>query len=546
MKKIITTTLLLMITFISNLSATTFTFNGIGNWNDSTKWSPYMPVFSPHVNFYQDDTIVINGECLVISADFLTMNQDLTYFINGKLVNNGELYVMGRLNITATGSIINNYKFILSKAAWFADGFSDNKLNNSGLIENNASMELYFRNPNFINNGILRNDSTLYILGNIINNNSIENAGWFETISDFEYFDLDSEMMLTGYINADIINNGLITNSGIINSGSKIENHSKIISNDGYMSGYGRGTAFLNYDTIIGKQHSGSLTNFGFISPGFSEFDTDTLFTGTYGINNLGVINMEINSSTDFDVIEFQYGENLSSISGMNIIFNPNFTPSITDTFTLVYALNAGPSPFKMARNNMTIQAPPVGFIWKVIYETQAMKLTLVPSTALPYENLTFKAIQKANQVELNWNVTSIENTATFEIERANDNNQFIMIGQINGSEKLDYSFIDSKPNVGINQYRLKAIDIDGKYNYSEIIKIDFTTLKNEIINTLVEDNLYINMNAEETIAIFNQTGQGVFNQQIKDGQTKIPLSHLSKGIYFVQTQNATYKILKL
>lgn len=545
MKQILTTALLLMFTFISNLSANTLTFNGNGNWNDPTKWSPNKPTSYPSYNIYNQDTVIINGNCTINELDSISIAQDITYIINGSLTNNSNYnFLMGTIIIDINGTFTNNNNFTLIFTYLGTDGHPINRFINYGNVINNGFMDLQTINNTIYNWGVISNTSTLNILGNIININIIDNQGTIETIGGYYFFGRDTTEDVPLLVNADIINEGLITNSGNISSESKIENHSKIVANGGDFSSYGR--QFFNYDTIVGKLHTGYLINLGVLSPGFSEFDTDTMFFHNYGLSNQNIINIDINSATDYDVIQLDYGNNLSQLAGIVITFNPNFIPSITDTFTLVYALNAGPNPLKLSRNNMALPIPPIGYIWKVMYEPLAVKLALEISSALPYENLTFKAFQKANSVELNWNVTSIENVATFEIERADENNQFVTIGKVDGSDKLDYSFIDSKPNIGIIQYRLKSIDLNGKSQYSKVVTIDFTKLSKEIINTLVENTLFMNIEEETELNVINSNGERVFSFKVNKGDTSISLSQLTAGIYFIKTDNSTYKIVKL
>ncbi len=67
-----------------------------------------------------------------------------------------------------------------------------------------------------------------------------------------------------------------------------------------------------------------------------------------------------------------------------------------------------------------------------------------------------------------------------FEIERSvNDNNNFVTVGFVDGkgssTEINYYSFLDNPQVSGANQiyYRLKQVDFDGTFSYSDVISVN-------------------------------------------------------------------------
>jgi len=98
-----------------------------------------------------------------------------------------------------------------------------------------------------------------------------------------------------------------------------------------------------------------------------------------------------------------------------------------------------------------------------------------------PVELTAFSAVLKDNQVNLNW-VTSTEiNNRGFEIERKFMDNVFSTIGFVAGhgttTEEHSYSFIDKNIETGKYFYRLKQIDYDGSYTYTNEIEVDVISL---------------------------------------------------------------------
>ena len=127
---------------------------------------------------------------------------------------------------------------------------------------------------------------------------------------------------------------------------------------------------------------------------------------------------------------------------------------------------------------------------WYVTVEDAQGNITTGPvwsfttDAALPVELASFTAKVNRGAVNLNWETNSEVNNYGFEIERNNKQEvtgeTWKKIGFVNGNGNSNspksYSFIDKTP-LGSSkfQYRLKQIDNDGQYEYSDIIEITFT-----------------------------------------------------------------------
>jgi hypothetical protein len=97
----------------------------------------------------------------------------------------------------------------------------------------------------------------------------------------------------------------------------------------------------------------------------------------------------------------------------------------------------------------------------------------------LPVSLLYFHAAPlNATQALLSWATASETDNAYFEIERSADALHWTQIAQIQGagtsSEQHVYSTIDISPLTGANYYRLRQVDIDGGYTYSDIQEVTF------------------------------------------------------------------------
>ncbi len=103
-------------------------------------------------------------------------------------------------------------------------------------------------------------------------------------------------------------------------------------------------------------------------------------------------------------------------------------------------------------------------------------------NSVVPVELVSFSANVSYNSVTLNWTTASELNNSGFEVERSVISNEvrnlnWQSIGFVNGngttSESHAYSFVDDNLSIGKYTYRLKQIDLDGSFTYSNEIEVD-------------------------------------------------------------------------
>lgn len=178
----------------------------------------------------------------------------------------------------------------------------------------------------------------------------------------------------------------------------------------------------------------------------------------------------------------------------------------------------------------------------------------------LPVELTAFNAIVNQNNVNLIWQTATEINNSGFNIERVeitaeSENPLWENIAFVPGfgttTEPKSYSFTDKKLSAGTYQYRLKQMDYDGTFEYSEIIEISITTPQ--------AFNLYQNypnpFNPSTTISydllsddfvtlkIYDVLGNEIttlINEEQPAGYHKINFnaSTLSSGMYFYSLQS--------
>ena len=100
--------------------------------------------------------------------------------------------------------------------------------------------------------------------------------------------------------------------------------------------------------------------------------------------------------------------------------------------------------------------------------------------TPLPIQLLSFTAEKNKSTVDIKWNTASEINNDYFTVEKSKDAIHFsklvIVPGSGNSNSEKNYAAKDNSPYNGISYYRLKQTDFDGKFEYSNIVAVDFLT----------------------------------------------------------------------
>jgi hypothetical protein len=172
----------------------------------------------------------------------------------------------------------------------------------------------------------------------------------------------------------------------------------------------------------------------------------------------------------------------------------------------------------------------------------------MASTSVLPVELLSFTAIADIEAVKLNWSVGIEDNLSHYEIERSFYGRDFENIGTILARGFSAYTFqdIDIYKN-GQYYYRLKAVDLDGSYEYSTIVNIEFQTsnIEYRIFPNPVSDYLVIeNLEIGEIVQIFNVNGQMVKEFIIQSNSYQWDIDNLPSGTYFMKIGNDIKRLI--
>lgn len=175
---------------------------------------------------------------------------------------------------------------------------------------------------------------------------------------------------------------------------------------------------------------------------------------------------------------------------------------------------------------------------------------------ALPVNLLFFQGKIFDEKVILTWATANEINNDFFEIQKSEDNLNFSSIGQVKGfgnsQHIINYSFDDNFYNNAISYYRIKQVDLDGRFEYSEIFMADNKQTKN------INFNVYPNA-AKNYVVIQNENdNRSILKYSIKDMQGKelysdifsnfvtVDVANLRNGIYIISIYNSNNELLYL
>ena len=194
-------------------------------------------------------------------------------------------------------------------------------------------------------------------------------------------------------------------------------------------------------------------------------------------------------------------------------------------------------------------------FDYNLPVQTNTALTKVVNDLVLPAKLILFVVNKSAKENLLRWSVSEDYNIDYYIIERSNNGRGFINIGKVesseNGNLKNDYSFFDHTPNKSINYYRLKLVDKDRKYSYSDIKSINnITELQINLHPNPVKRNLILDFNSEKEnkilIMVFNSEGKNVLQKSVRlsAGSTTevVNVEKLNAGTYFIKVMNNNYE----
>ncbi len=176
----------------------------------------------------------------------------------------------------------------------------------------------------------------------------------------------------------------------------------------------------------------------------------------------------------------------------------------------------------------------------------------------LPVELTSFAALSDGKEIILSWTTATELNNRGFEIQRSIDGTGFFTVGFVEGkgttTNPQRYSYSDKNPGNGKIFYRLKQVDFNGSYEYSDVIEVDFKAFNSYLLeqnypnpfNPTTTIGFGIQQKSNVKISILNALGEEVavvLNEEKESGyhQVEFNAANLPSGVYFYQIKAGEY-----
>jgi len=529
------------------------TVNSGGNWNVTTD-----EIFNITGN------IVNNGTwtgCSTTSCDYqLGVPSPTT--ASGTISGSGAMTAMGNINIfnanqtytnTNTGGItvttnlggdgtfINGTNGRLEYAGsgnFTIAGFDASATGNTMVFSGTSDQNLRSTNDT---------DNNYY---NIIINKSSGEVDMLSTVR------LDSDLTLTsGNLNA--LDFDLLLTSGSSITGGSTSSYIQLddvgqirrefSSNDTFIFPIGTGTDYLPLTL--------EMTSATYGSGSYIELDLDIIAHPSRDVGNMPTGDDEGTAATDYLSIHYTFTPNNITSPFYNATYRyatSHVTGTESNMVPALYRLHPAPSVNILdwfSNGTVNPVTNTVSFERADAFgDLYAMDQTL---ERLPVELVSFYAEAVEQGVHLVWETATEENNAGFLIERGTNPSDFQTISSIPGKgNSLDlekYLFIDKNPIYGRAYYRLKQIDFNGLFEYSEIISVfseppsQFQVFPNPVqrgrqITIVLPDKP--NPGSLNHISLISQTGALSFESEQENTSHSIVLpipSQISPGLYYLQ-----------
>jgi len=246
-----------------------------------------------------------------------------------------------------------------------------------------------------------------------------------------------------------------------------------------------------------------------------------TVLTLTSGVGN--TIRL---TNTGGGFVDFDFGDVFVTVKG-SVIGGPS---TITGNITYI----PGSNPLLGGANNVSQGNSLTG------NDNSTTSLTV--SNPVPITLSDFAIGANKCEAVLNWKTAFEQNFSRFEVEYSTDGRSFEKVGTVAGTNNLagsDYQFVYNQGTTK-SFYRLKMIDIDGKFLYSKTMSLSTNCLGKQTItihpNPVVENQkLSVIVNGYDNLLkgeLFTVSGQLLATYTLKEGTNTIELNNRPMGTY--------------
>ena len=400
--------------------------------------------------------------------------------------------------------------------------------------------------------------NSTYILAKTENTDSetpLEEDNWIAALEWADSIGVDVTSTSLGYIGFDppwqsYTWMDMDGNTTVITNGADYATHLGIVvvnsaGNEGYSSSHNTLGAPSDGDSVIAAGAvglSGSRSSFSSVGPTVDgRFKPDIMALG------------------DGDVVASPYGDHSYSYAS-----GTSFScPLSAGVAALILSANPGLTPMQVrdAMRNTASQnsSPDNQYGWGILNALDAVNY--FPT---PVELQSFSAAVVSGKVNLEWITATEKNNRGFEIEKKSKGTDYSTIGFVQGSGTVStpnhYRFVDENSTKGFFTYRLKQLDFDGSYTYSNEVTVDVPAAGDFVLEQNYPNPF--NPSTKINYSVPNGSGVKLILYDILGNQVKVLSNEfkeagnysftlnaegLSSGVYIVRLNaGTTNKVIKI
>ncbi|MCB9273800.1 MAG: T9SS type A sorting domain-containing protein [Lewinellaceae bacterium] len=220
------------------------------------------------------------------------------------------------------------------------------------------------------------------------------------------------------------------------------------------------------------------------------------------------------------------------------------------ETATYIYAIEQGETPFNYSLQRVGTGTCPSGMSWMGPMPATRGGIN-VGQSVLPIELVSFTGELIERQALLSWQTATEEQNDYMAVEHSTDARHYTEIGRLKGAgttqEPQSYQLWHTKPQPGINYYRLRQADFDGQVQYYGPIAVEYKGEKGQlaVYPTITAGQLVVELDATAdeagVLQVLNLYGQALQHISVPAGtfRTEISVSGLPAGQYLLQWRNS-------
>jgi hypothetical protein len=160
----------------------------------------------------------------------------------------------------------------------------------------------------------------------------------------------------------------------------------------------------------------------------------------------------------------------------------------------------------------------------------------------LPVRFIGFSVARQNNNALIQWSTSEEQNASNYEVERSEDGSKWNVIGSVNASGNSgtvkDYSYTDKNTFTKTVYYRIRQIDIDGKFSFTTVKALKATNSGNEVKISGAAGNVVLQFTNEVkstvTVKVLNMNGQVITQQTLNQPIGQTILNSNLRGAYLV------------